>query len=202
MMARSLKALIRQVLVCVLVGLGVGVTSAASATELTAVPGLDLSRYMGTWYQVALYPNRFQRQCVSDTTATYRLLPSGEVEVRNRCKTRQGDMDEALGLAQTLGAVESGRLTPARLRVSFVPQWLRWSGVGWGAYWVIQLAPDYRYAVISEPSREYLWILARTPSLAADDDARIRDTLKQQGFDLARLQAHPHGPRTQSNDTP
>jgi apolipoprotein D and lipocalin family protein len=154
---------------------------------------------MGTWYQVALFPNRFQAQCVSDTTATYRPLPDGTVEVANRCRKADGSMDEAIGLARptgTLNNTPSGSvLAPARLEVSFLPAWLRWLPVGWGRYWVIQLADNGRYAVISEPSRQYLWILSRKPTLAPADDAMIRARLRQQGFaDLSALTMHAHQP--------
>lgn len=177
------------------------VLALASWSTVSAVPVLepiaevDLKRYSGTWYQVALYPNRFQAHCVRDTTATYRGLPDGNVEVLNRCRKADGDLDEALGLARPLGQVADGVLRPARLQVSFLPTWLRWAQAignwGWGAYWVIQLAPDYRYAVVSEGEREYLWVLSRTPALAAADEAAIHAQLLRQGFDLARLQRHP-----------
>ncbi|MFY7914168.1 MAG: lipocalin family protein, partial [Rubrivivax sp.] len=149
--------------------------------------------YMGTWYQVALFPNVFQRQCVSDTTATYRQLPDGTVEVLNRCRTAEGRTDDATGSARPTGTLSGSTLAPAQLKVSFLPAWLRWLPVGWGAYWVIQLADDGRYAVISEPSRQYLWILSRQPRLASADEAAIRARLAQQGFsDLSKLQMHRH----------
>jgi apolipoprotein D and lipocalin family protein len=84
---------------------------------------------------------------------------------------------------------------PARLEVSFVPAWLRWTGIGWGAYWVVDLAPDGRYAIVSEASRTYLWVLARQPALTPADDATIKAKLRALGFDLERVQAHPHNLR-------
>lgn len=163
---------------------------------LQALPGLEVPPYMGTWYQVALFPNRFQSQCVSDTTATYRQLPSGSVEVTNRCRMADGRMDDAVGRARPVGTLRGTTLVPAQLEVSFLPEWIRWLPVGWGSYWVIQLAPDGRYAVVSEPTRQYLWVLSRTPQLTPDDETAIRSRLIEQGFAaaLARWQAHPHGP--------
>lgn len=179
---------------CLAAALALGLAvSAADAPPLEPIASIELTRYTGTWYQVALFPNRFQAQCVADTSATYRALPDGTVEVLNRCRQADGTMDDVLGQARTDdSAIDGDRLAPARLKVSFLPAWLRWIGLGWGRYWVIQLADDYRYAVVSEPSREYLWVLARRPSLSAEDDAAIRRTLAAQGFDLARLQAHTH----------
>lgn len=169
--------------------------TASAPAPLQSLPTLEVPPYMGVWYQVALFPNVFQRQCVSDTTATYRQLPDGTVEVKNRCRTADGRMDEALGQARPTGTLTGTTLAPARLEVSFLPAWLRWLPVGWGRYWVIQLAEDGRYAVISEPTREYLWILSRQPRLSPADEAAIRSRLAQQGFsDLSKLQMHRHAP--------
>jgi apolipoprotein D and lipocalin family protein len=162
---------------------------------LQALPALDVARYMGTWYQVLWIPNRFQKQCVSDTAATYRDLGNGTVEVTNRCRTADGRSDSVVGVARPpagVARIDAGQLQPARLEVSFLPAWLRWTGVGWGAYWVVDLAPDGRYAIVSEASREYLWVLSRKPALTADDEAAVKDTLTRLGFDLARVQPHAH----------
>jgi len=165
---------------------------AAAVPSLVPLPTLDVPSYMGTWYQVALFPNRFQKQCLSDTTAQYRQLDDGRIEVRNRCREADGRFSEALGIARTENSrLEGATLAPATLAVSFLPAWLRWVPA-WGDYWVIARASDGRYAVVSEPQRRYLWVLARTPSLSAEDEAAIRSTLTARGFDLSRWQAHPH----------
>lgn len=152
---------------------------------LATVGDVDLARYAGRWYEVAKYPNRFQSQCVADTTATYRLLDDGAVGVVNRCRTANG-VDEASGVARRL----EGRTD--RLEVSFLPAALRWLPIGWGDYWIIELAPDYRYAVVGEPSRKYLWILARSRSLSAEDRRVIEARLPAHGYDPARLVESPH----------
>ena len=168
-----------------------GAVRAAEPPPLQSLAELKVPPYMGRWYQVALTPNRFQRQCVGDTTADYRQRPDGTVEVGNRCRLADGRMDEAIGQARPTGELVGDRLVPARLEVSFLPAWLRWLPVGWGRYWVIQLADDGRYAVVGEPSRQYLWVLSRTPQLAAADDSAIRSKLAEQGYDPQRLQPHP-----------
>lgn len=166
----------------------------ASSEPVQAIPRLNVPGYMGTWYQVALFPNRFQRQCVSDTTAAYRRLPDGTVEVLNRCRKADGSFDEARGIARPAGSTLQGdTLSPAQLEVSFLPGWLRWLPI-WGRYWVLELAEDGRYAVVSEPGREYLWVLSRTPQLKAADESAIRSRLGALGFDLSRWQVHPQGP--------
>jgi apolipoprotein D and lipocalin family protein len=171
---------------------------APSAATLQALTGLDVASYMGTWYQVLWFPNRFQKQCVADTAATYRNLGNGTVEVTNRCRTADGTTDTVVGLARPpagVSRIDAGKLQPARLEVSFLPAWLRWAGIGWGAYWVVDLAPDGRYAIVSEASREYLWVLAREPALTSEDDRAIRSKLQALGFDLSALQRHPQGSR-------
>jgi apolipoprotein D and lipocalin family protein len=161
---------------------------AAAQAPLESVGSVDLTRYAGRWYEIAHYPNRFQRQCVGDTSATYAPRDDGTLAVTNRCATASG-ASEADGVARRV----DGRTD--RLQVSFLPAALRWLPVGWGDYWVIALAPDYRYAVVGEPSREYLWILSRTPTLSAEDRTAIDAALRAQGYDPAKLVATPQGAR-------
>ncbi len=160
---------------------------------VTALPSLNVPAYMGTWYQVAWLPNRFQKQCVSDTSATYRQLPGGQVEINNRCRLEDGSTDSVNGIARPAGSVMRGdQLQPAQLEVSFLPPLLRWLPI-WGSYWVLDMAVDGRYAVVSEPTREYMWVLARQPSLPSVDENAIRARLAQFGFrDLSRWQGHRH----------
>ena len=161
------------------------IAASATANEpLRSVGTVDLARYAGTWYEIAKYPNRFQQQCVADTTASYAVRDDGDVSVVNRCRTRDG-ADQASGVARRV----DGRTD--RLRVSFLPAALRWLPFGWGAYWIIELAPDYRYAVIGEPGREYLWVLSRSRVLAADDRRAIEARLPAHGYDPARLVDSP-----------
>jgi apolipoprotein D and lipocalin family protein len=185
-------------------GLAILMALAAAAARsqplppLQPLPGVDVASYMGTWYQVLWLPNRFQKQCVSDTTATYRDLGNGTIEVTNRCRTASGEVDAVVGVARPPAGqarIDGGQLQPARLEVSFLPAWLRWTGLGWGAYWIVDLAPDGRYAIVSEESREYLWVLARQPALTAEDSTQIRQTLRTLGFDPASAQVHPHRAR-------
>jgi apolipoprotein D and lipocalin family protein len=156
------------------------------------LPELKVSTYLGTWYQVAYFPNRFQRQCVNDTTATYSERGDGTLRVVNRCRQADGTLDEAVGVARPARPIVADGLRPAQLTVSFLPAWLQWLPVGRGDYWVIQHAEDGRYAVVSEPSRQYLWVLSRAPKLSAQDESAIRSRLLVQGFDLTRWTAHHH----------
>ncbi len=167
----------------------------AQTAALQAVPSVDLPRYMGDWYQIGFYPNSFQKQCVSGTTANYVLNANNTVTVTNTCTTAEGTPSVAVGTARVrqpkvLG-IPVGPGTTSKLEVRFAPNYLAWIPLVWGPYWVIQLPEDYRYSVVSEPTRTYLWILSRTPQLNPADQANILATLKQQGFDTSKLVFQP-----------
>ena len=171
-------------------------TPAHANEPLQTVPAVDLQRYQGRWYQIAFYPNTFQRQCVGNTTADYRLLLTGQVEVTNRCRTADGSVSQVVGAARIkppkFFGVPVGKGTDtAKLEVRFAPSFLAWLNAVWAPYWVIQLPEDYRYAVVGEPSREYLWILSRTPTLDPSDRAAINAKLVEQGYDVGKLKEEP-----------
>ncbi len=150
---------------------------------LTVVPSVDLSRYTGTWYEVARLPNPFQKDCTGEVTATYALLDNGTIQVTNRCRSADGSMKEAKGLARK--ASDDG--PNSKLEVRFAPAFLSFLPFVWGNYWIIDLDPDYSYAVIGEPKREYLWILARDPDLPDSTMQGILTRAKEQGYDLGNL---------------
>lgn len=179
---------------CVFTGELVAQTNGPASQPLTTVASVDLARYQGTWYQLALVPNRFQAQCVAHTRATYALQEDGTVRVTNQCRMANGQESEAIGQARPAAAatVKQGQLVPPQLEVRFAPQWLSWLPMVWGDYWVIQLAADYRYVVVGEPKREFLWVLARSTSLTDADWMAINTRLKEQGYDPARLVREKH----------
>ena len=181
----KIKAL---VLSCCVAALGMHASLAVSAdapapAPLQTIAALDVPRYMGTWYEIAKYPNWFQKKCVSDTHADYSLQPDGRVQVINRCREQDGTLSEAVGLARQIGAADS-----ARLEVRFAPAWLSFLPMVWGDYWVIDLDPDYQLVAVSEPSREYLWVLARTPVVDAQAYETLLARLQARGFDLGKLE--------------
>lgn len=156
---------------------------APAANAVTPIPTLDVPRYMGTWYEIAKYPNRFQKDCVSDTSATYSLQPDKTVQVLNRCRRADGRLDTAVGSARQTGAADS-----PKLKVRFAPRWLSFLPMVWGDYWVIDLDPAYQLAAVSEPTREYLWILARTPGVPKPAYDALLARLARQGFDLSKIE--------------
>ncbi|NML18900.1 lipocalin family protein [Azohydromonas caseinilytica] len=156
--------------------------------ELRTIPALDLPRYEGTWYEIAKFPNRFQKQCLSDTQAVYSAQPDGTVRVLNRCRVAGGAMDEAVGTARQQGGPSS-----PKLKVRFAPAWLSWLPAVWGDYWVVDLDPDYQLSAVSEPRREYLWVLSRTPRVEPDKYEALLRRLDAQGLDIVRLERTPQG---------
>lgn len=150
---------------------------------LSVVPNVDLNRYAGTWYEIARLPNRFQRTCVSDVTATYTLREDGNILVVNRCRNENGEMKQVEGLAKR--ASEDG--PTSKLKVRFAPAILSFLPFVWGNYWIILLASDYTYAVVGEPNREYLWILSRMPSMDEAKFQEILEQVKQNGYELSTL---------------
>jgi apolipoprotein D and lipocalin family protein len=166
----------------ILCGLILFAGCAPTATQRLRLPPLqtvahvELPRYLGTWYEIASFPQSFQRGCTA-TTATYSLRDDGDIDVLNRCRkdSLEGPESTALGRARVVE-----RTTNAKLEVSFF-------GPFWGDYWVINLADDYSFAVVGHPSRDYLWILARAPSLPDSTYQNILAKLQAQGYESSRL---------------
>ena len=140
------------------------------------VKGVDLVRYMGKWFEIAAFPQRFQKGCHC-TTAEYELTAKSNVQVVNTC--RRGGADGKVSRAKGKAWVvpNSGN---ARLKVQFF-----WPFKG--NYWIIDLAEDYSYAVVGDPTRKYLWILSRTARMDAALYAEIAARTAAQGFDTSRL---------------
>jgi apolipoprotein D and lipocalin family protein len=156
--------------------------AAGDARPLATIPTLDVKRYMGTWYEIAKFPNSFQKKCAGFTTATYSLRQDGRVDVVNRCRRADGSTDTAKGVARQPGGINS-----PKLEVRFAPAILSFIPMVWGDYWVIDLDPDNQLAAVSEPKREYLWILSRTPKVDPAAYDALLGRLQAQGLDMKRL---------------
>ncbi len=155
----------------------------ATSTPVKTIPSLDVPRYLGTWYEIAKFPNWFQKKCVSNTKAIYSIKDDGNLKVLNSCKTANGDMSEAQGTARQIGASDS-----PRLEVRFAPDWLSFLPLVWGDYWVIDLDTQYQVAAVSDPRREYLWVLSRTPELDSTVYNALLQRLQAQQFDIRKLE--------------
>ena len=159
-----------------LAGCATTTTERLRLPPLVTVPHVDLDRYLGTWYDIASFPQRFQRGCTA-TTATYTKRPDGQIDVLNRC--RRGSLDgketSARGRARVVDPA-----TNAKLEVSFFRPF-------WGDYWIIDLGSNYEYAVVGHPSRDYLWILSRTPTMDGSVYDGIIKRLVAQGYEVQKL---------------
>ena len=158
--------------------------SLAGNAPLATIEALDVPRYMGTWYEIAKFPNWFQKKCVGKTKARYTLREDGSVEVVNACRLEEGGTAEAVGAARQIGAASS-----PKLEVRFAPAWLSFIPAVWGNYWVVDLDEGYQLVAVSEPKREYLWILSRTPSVDKRAYDSLLERLGHKGFDIEKLEA-------------
>lgn len=162
---------------------------AQHAPRVEPVDDVDLERYAGRWYEIARYPNRFQKRCTGNVAVYYATRPDGRIDVRNTCDTAKGPI-EAQGIARR--ATENG---PASvLKVRFAPAFLSFLPQVWGDYWVLDLSADYTTAVVGTPDHEYLWLLSRTPDVDQPTYARMVQAARSQGFNEGRLVRTPQTP--------
>lgn len=161
--------------------LATAISCQSPGPPLEVVSEIDLDRYLGRWYEIASFPQRFQAGCVA-TTASYSRRDDGRIRVENEC--RDGSFDGELRRVEGVAWVAEPGGSQAKLKVQFFWPFR-------GDYWVIELDPQYRYAVVGHPSRDYLWILARSRTL----DPQVYETLlariEAHGYDLERLNPTP-----------
>ena len=155
----------------------------APASPVKTIASLDVPRYLGTWYEIAKFPNWFQKKCASNTKAVYSAKADGNLRVLNSCKMANGEVTDAEGVARQVGAKDS-----PKLEVRFAPDWLSLLPFVWGDYWVIDIDPQYQLAAVSDSQREYLWVLSRTPQIDSKVYDALLQRLKQQQFDIQKLE--------------
>lgn len=163
----------------VLLGLGMATMAYAQTKPLKTVEKLELDKYLGVWYEVARKPLYFQNKCDRDVTATYTLNENGNVAVDNRCYSKDGSLNQSIGEAFVQNAPFN-----SKLKVSFLPDAIRWLPVGRGDYWVLKIDDDYQTVLVGEPRRKYMWVLSRSPQ---PDQAVVKEYLeyaKSVGYDL------------------
>lgn len=144
--------------------------------ELTTVSPVNLEKYSGTWYEIARLPNRFEKglECV---TATYTLRSDGKIEVIN--KGRKVEEQNKISKIKGVAWVPDKRF-PGRLKVRFF-----WPFSG--KYYILDLDKNYRYALVGEPSRRYLWVLSKDKQLDSNIYSRLIERAAGMGFDTARV---------------
>jgi len=148
---------------------------------LATATRVDVNRYLGRWYEIARIDHSFQKDCVA-AAAEYSLRPDGDIRVVNSCriKTPDGPLRSVEGRAWVVD-----KDTNAWLEVQFFWPFR-------GDYVVIDLDErNYGYAVVGHPSRDYLWVLSRTPQLEAGTYGEILERIAKQGYDLNRIKKYP-----------
>lgn len=151
------------------------------STTLQTVPFVDLNKYVGRWYEIASFPQRFQAGCHC-TTAEYTFTDDGYIIVENRCNKDSVTGKEVYIKGKAFIEKNSGN---AKLKVQFF-----WPFKA--KYWIIDLSEDYSYAVVSHPNMKYLWILSRTPNLEKSIYESITNRLQEKGFDIDKIKRTKH----------
>lgn len=159
-----------------------GAQSSAPAAPPATVAKVDLDRYAGRWFEIARFPNRFQKKCVGEVSAEYVRRSDGRIDVINRCRLADGSIDAAKGIARVVSTDGSN----SKLKVRFAPAWLSFLPV-WGDYWILELAEDYSYVVVGDSERKYLWVLARAPQMSDEVYRDVTGRVAAKGFDVSRL---------------
>ncbi|MEZ5212303.1 lipocalin family protein [Gordonia sp. (in: high G+C Gram-positive bacteria)] len=177
--SRTTAGLLRAVLIVVaLSGLVIGATGRAEAAPggPQPVPKVDLSRYLGTWHQLAAIPAPFNLVCARDTRAHYSLGDGGDVVVRNECTTWAGTPNTIIGTAHVVD-----KKTSAQLRVRFPGIPNQGGPDGPPNYVIVGLGSDYSWAVVTDPSRLSGFVLSRTPALSAKNWRDVRKAIADAG---------------------
>ena len=140
------------------------------------VSKVDIQKYAGKWYEIAKFPNSFQKNCFC-STAEYSLTGKDYIKVFNACRkgALNGKVSSITGKAFPVAGSNN-----TKLRVQFFWPFR-------ADYWIVGLADDYSWAAVSGPSRKYLWILSRTPQMEEATYQQILAMLQGNGFDLSFL---------------
>ena len=151
-------------------------SSAQKVNEMNLAENVDLDRYVGTWYEIARFPHRFEEGLVG-VTATYNLNENGRIEVINQGfkGSLDGELSRAVGKAKV---AKSGN--PAHLRVSFF--WIFYAD-----YLILELDADYQFVMVGSSSDKYLWILAREPQLDEKTYTMLVSKALERGYDVSKL---------------
>lgn len=166
----------------------------SNSNDVTAISALDLNRYLGKWYEICRLPLRWEDAGATDITARYSLNESGTVRVDNRCFDENGEPTQAIAEATPVDDAKS------RLKVNFLPKYLRWIPFTSGDYWVLKIDEGYTTALVGTPDRENLWILARTAEISTDVREAYLAEARRQGFDLSKLITPVHTGREITED--
>jgi apolipoprotein D and lipocalin family protein len=152
----------------------VPVSALGQKIQPVAVASVDLQKYAGTWYEIARVPNKYQKKCVGNTTATYATKADGDLTVVNQCIGSDG-------LTVTFRGEEIVTDTASRAKMKGI----------WGDYWIIDLDPKYQYAAVSDAKGKNLWILGRTAQMSDTVYQGILRRIEKMGFNPGKLDKTP-----------
>ena len=155
-------------------------------TEVRTVSTVDVKRYAGKWYEIARYPNKFQKKCVGNTTATYAMKSDGKIAVVNQCVLKDGSVGKAQGEAKITDTASN-----AKFEMNFATQYKSFLSTDWKDYLIVDLDEKYQYAAVADPKRENLWILSRTPEMSDAVYQSILRRLEKLGFVPGKLAKTP-----------
>lgn len=159
-----------------------------TSPPLDVAPSVDLNQFQGKWYEIAHLPRPTQVSCTV-TSATYTVQPNGDLSFVHECTLTDGTYHGATAVAHVVDPK-----APAKLSVDF--------GGVMGDYWILEVASDYRYAVVGHPSRDYLWILSRTPKMDPNDLKLALDQASAKSFDTTKLEYTVQGPEASGTPAP
>ncbi|MDH4262420.1 MAG: lipocalin family protein [Spirochaetia bacterium] len=147
----------------------------AGKIDSTTVKNVDISRYLGTWYEIARFPHSFEKN-LDRVTANYSMREDGKIKVINKGYLPNGKLSEAVGKAYTPNPKDL-----SRLKVSFFLFF-------YGDYFILELDDkNYSWAMIGSSNDHFLWILSRTPELDEKTYNMLLANAKNRGYDLSKL---------------
>jgi apolipoprotein D and lipocalin family protein len=162
--------------------LALALAAPVAAQGIATVEKVDMVRYAGTWYEIARLPNKLQAECAGDVSTTFRLRGMRTYDIETRCRRADGSEEVDMGIARV-----QDQTTNAKMEWRFLPLALAWWPFAWTDYWIVDLAPDYSWAVAAVPTREAIWILARKPELDAATYDRLVAKARAMGFETGKL---------------
>ena len=159
-----------------------GAPFAAAQSPLPTVEKVDFVRYAGTWFEIARLPNKLQAECAGDVSTTFAPRGMRIYDLVTRCRRTDGSEATDAGIARVQDVN-----TNAKMEWRFLPLALAWWPFAWTDYWIVDLAPDYSYAMAAMPTREAMWILSRRTDLDAATYARLVAKARALGFETDKL---------------
>ncbi len=168
---------IRKIVICLLVAVIQFLTACSSNTDSAVSaqrPQVDLEKYMGKWYEIARYENWFQKG-KTKAFAEYSLRPNGKVDIKNSAYDVNGNLTSATAVGFVPNPKDN-----SRLRISFFRPF-------YSDYLILDVAPDYSWALVGGESKDYLWILARTEDIPKPTLEHILTRATALGYDTSKL---------------